>query len=100
MEYTVSFTSHGKSVKIEEGKTILDAAALADIAVEGNCGSAGKCGKCKVHITAGFNPEAERIGEKFFTEEEMQDGWVLACRYTVDTVLRYYRHRISLCPSA
>ena len=31
MEYTVNFKSHGKSVAVEEGKTILDAAALASI---------------------------------------------------------------------
>lgn len=84
MEYTVNFTSHGKSAKIAEGKTIIDAAALVGIAVEGNCGSAGTCGKCKVHVTEGYNPNAENIGEKFFTKEEMEDGWVLACRYLVD----------------
>lgn len=84
MQYTVNFKSHGKTVEVEAGKTILDAAALAGIAVEGNCGSAGKCGKCKVHVVEGFNPEAERVGEKFFTEGEMKDGWVLACRYEVD----------------
>ncbi|MDO4542458.1 MAG: 2Fe-2S iron-sulfur cluster-binding protein, partial [Bacillota bacterium] len=84
MSYKVNFKSHGKEVEVEAGKTILDAAALAGIAVEGNCGSAGKCGKCKVHIAEGFNPEAEKYGEKFFTAEEMEEGWVLACRYEVD----------------
>lgn len=83
MEYTVNFKSHGKSVAVEEGKTILDAAALASIAVESNCGAAGTCGKCKVHVVEGFDPKAERIGTKFFTEDEMNDGWVLACKYEV-----------------
>lgn len=84
MKYTVNFKSHGKTAEVEAGKTIIDAAASVGIAVEGNCGSAGKCGKCKVHVVQGFNPEAERVGEKFFTAEEMDNGWVLACRYTVD----------------
>ncbi|MEG1495762.1 MAG: ASKHA domain-containing protein [Clostridiales bacterium] len=84
MEFTVNFKSHGKTAKVEQGKTILDAAANVGIAVEGNCGSGGKCGKCKVHVIEGFNPEADRVGKKFFTEEEMDDGWVLACRYEVD----------------
>ncbi len=84
MEYTVNFKSHGKTVKVESGSTILDAAALAGIPLESNCGAAGTCGKCRVRIEEGFNPQAERVGEKFFTAEEMDNGWVLACRYEVD----------------
>ena len=84
MSYTVNFSSHDRQVTVEAGATLIAAAAKAGIAVEGNCGSAGKCGKCKVRVTAGYNGNPEKIGAKFFTAAQMDDGWVLACRYEVD----------------
>ena len=57
MSYKVNFSSHGKMVELEEGKTILDAAAAAGIPLESNCGSTGKCGKCKVRIAKGYAPQ-------------------------------------------
>lgn len=87
MTYKVNFKSHGKEVEIEAGKTILQAAALAKIPLESNCGSTGKCGKCRVHITAGYSPQEAAAGKKFFTPEESADGWVLGCRYEINNDL-------------
>lgn len=83
MNYKVNFTSHGKTVEMEEGKTILQAAATAGVPLESNCGSTGKCGKCKVHITKGYEPQESAAGKKFFSEEESADGWVLGCKYEI-----------------
>ena len=83
MSYKVNFSSHGKMVELEEGKTILDAAAAAGIPLESNCGSTGKCGKCKVRIAKGYAPQESAAGKKFFTEEESANGWVLGCKYEI-----------------
>lgn len=84
MNYKVNFSSHGKTVEIEEGKTVLDAAALAGIPLESNCGATGKCGKCKVRVAAGYEPQESAAGEKFFSAEESAAGWVLGCKYVID----------------
>lgn len=44
----VTFLPQGKTVEIEEGRTILEAAAMAGVDVDGNCGGRGTCGKCRV----------------------------------------------------
>lgn len=87
MSYNVNFSSHGKTVSLEAGKTILDAAAAAGIPLESNCGSTGKCGKCKVHITQGYAPQEGAAGKRFFTEAESADGWVLGCKYEIQNDL-------------
>ena len=87
MSYNVNFSSHGKTVSLEAGKTILDAAAAAGIPLESNCGSTGKCGKCKVRITQGYAPQEGAAGKRFFTEAESADGWVLGCKYEIQNDL-------------
>ncbi|MBR1571891.1 MAG: DUF4445 domain-containing protein [Lachnospiraceae bacterium] len=42
------------------------------------CGRAGICGKCKIHFLQGA-PEATEEEEDYFTEEELADGYRLAC---------------------
>lgn len=49
----VTFTAEGRSVDVEEGKTILDAEIAAGIVPNAPCGGRGKCGKCKVKIKEG-----------------------------------------------
>ena len=48
----VTFLPQGKTVEIEAGKTILEAAAKAGVDIDGNCGGKGTCGKCKVKIAS------------------------------------------------
>lgn len=88
MTYNVEFTSHGKSVAMEAGKTLLDAAAAAGIPLESNCGATGKCGKCKVRVTQGYAPQEAAAGKRFFTEEESAAGWVLGCKYEINNDLQ------------
>lgn len=83
MNYKVNFSSHGKTVTMEEGKTLLNAAASAGIPLESNCGATGKCGKCKVRIAEGYEPQEAAAGKRFFSAEESADGWVLGCRYEI-----------------
>lgn len=48
------------------------------IYISAACGGKGKCGKCKVQMTAGATEIAE-ADRRFFTEEELRQGWRLAC---------------------
>ncbi|MDR1900663.1 MAG: 2Fe-2S iron-sulfur cluster binding domain-containing protein, partial [Treponema sp.] len=44
----VSFVNEKKSVSVEQGVTILDAARLVGVTLESPCNGAGFCGKCRV----------------------------------------------------
>ncbi len=46
------------------------------------CGGRGSCGKCGVKITSGAK-EASDADKVFFNEEQLRQGWRLACRTTV-----------------
>ena len=50
------------------------------------CGGKGVCGKCKVRIRKkdGGQPEITVTDRAFFTEEELKDGWRLACCVTAE----------------
>lgn len=48
--YTVSFKDTGRSAVVDEGTTVLAAAAAAGIEIYSPCGGKGSCGKCLVNI--------------------------------------------------
>lgn len=49
----VTFLPEQKTVDVEKGISILDAAAIAGINIKSVCGGAGTCGKCKVELMNG-----------------------------------------------
>lgn len=64
----------------KEKETVLDAARKAGVLIESPCGGNGTCGKCRVKVLVG-EVNAVTVEEKhFFTEQELQDGWRLACK--------------------
>lgn len=86
MEYKIIFvlsTGRRTEVTVEEGATLLEAAARAGAAVEGNCGGKGTCGKCKVRLTKKSSTEPTETEKKLLSEEEIAGGWVLACQRKV-----------------
>ena len=81
----VHFQPLGRKTPSEKGKTLLELARDAGVAIESVCGSAGKCGKCKVIIRSGaasLSPpdagEAKLLGDK-----AVQTGARLACQARV-----------------
>jgi uncharacterized 2Fe-2S/4Fe-4S cluster protein (DUF4445 family) len=50
----VNFVRQNKTVTLETGKTILEAARLAGVTIESPCNGIGSCGKCKVGISGGI----------------------------------------------
>jgi Uncharacterized metal-binding protein len=74
-EFKVIFKPDNKTVKVERGTTVLDAATSSDIYIDSICGGRGKCGKCKVLIEG----RVECDETDLLTDEENAHGYFLAC---------------------
>ncbi len=91
MLYQVIFQPSGRRGRVEEGKTLLEASRELGVDIEAVCGSAKKCGKCKVKIEEGFfekfNMESsmshlsslQEEEKPFLTGEMIRDNYRLAC---------------------
>jgi uncharacterized 2Fe-2S/4Fe-4S cluster protein (DUF4445 family) len=79
----IYFLPSNKAVQLPPGSTVLEAAVIAGVQLESTCGGKGTCGKCKVQIKAKKLPPSSQVEEKFFTSDQLQSGWALACLRTV-----------------
>ena len=81
MPYKVIFQPSGRRGMATNDKTLLQVSRELGVNIESPCGSAGKCGKCKVKIEAGcLNLSALTEQEKaLLTAEEQVDNFRLAC---------------------
>lgn len=81
MQYKVIFQPSGRRGLVSKDKTLLQVSRELGVDIESPCGSAGKCGKCKVKIEAGcFNLSPLTEQEKtMLTAEEQADNFRLAC---------------------
>ena len=82
--HTVAFTPLGRSVAVEAGTTLLEAAGKAHITIDSVCGGDGVCGRCKMVVKTGA------VGgdvTALLTREEIRQGVVLACQTTVQSDL-------------
>ena len=61
------------------GVTVFDAASWNGIAIDSTCGGHGTCKKCKVQIVDGA-VAASPLDARAFSEDELAEGWRLACR--------------------
>ncbi|MBW1816801.1 MAG: DUF4445 domain-containing protein [Deltaproteobacteria bacterium] len=78
-KYSVNFLPGDRSVEVDEGTDIAEAARQADVFINNLCGGEGVCGQCRVRVVKG-RAEAEEQARGFFSEEELSQGYVLACR--------------------
>lgn len=81
MEFTIKFSPIGKRVMEKRPRLLLDIAREAGVGLKSLCGGKSKCGKCKVMV----NPvnEATVIERKLFTQDEIDEGYRLACCTTI-----------------
>jgi uncharacterized 2Fe-2S/4Fe-4S cluster protein (DUF4445 family) len=84
--YTVTFLPDNLSVQVAEGTTIAEAANTADLFINNLCGGEGVCGQCRVQVTKG-SAEAEDQAKALLSEEDIADGYVLACQTEVHSDL-------------
>jgi uncharacterized 2Fe-2S/4Fe-4S cluster protein (DUF4445 family) len=69
----------GRRVRVPAGVTLFDAASWNGIAIDSTCGGHGTCKKCKVQVLDGAAPPTA-LDERAFSQEELHEGWRLACR--------------------
>ncbi len=78
----VRFNSQDDPVLVPQGATILEAASLGHIPVEGPCGGRGTCGKCMVIAQGKLSPLSPAEKE-LLSAEERKSGHRLACQARV-----------------
>jgi len=74
----LDFSPSKQSFKVPPGVSVFDAASWNGIAIDSTCGGHGTCKKCKVQITEGIVP-ISRLDIRAFNQEELKNGWRLAC---------------------
>jgi uncharacterized 2Fe-2S/4Fe-4S cluster protein (DUF4445 family) len=75
----VRFEPEGAEVRVPSGTPVFDAASWNGVAIDSTCGGHGTCKKCKVRVVEGELPISS-VDPRAFTEDELRDGWRLACR--------------------
>jgi uncharacterized 2Fe-2S/4Fe-4S cluster protein (DUF4445 family) len=73
------FLPDGAEVRVPSGTPVFDAASWNGIAIDSTCGGHGTCKKCKVRVLSGEVPVSS-VDPRAFSNEELRDGWRLACR--------------------
>jgi len=80
----VCFYPENRCIEIEKGEDILRAAMKADVHINASCGGEGYCGKCRVIVEKG---EVKQKFQVKLSEEEVKQGYVLACSATIESDL-------------
>jgi uncharacterized 2Fe-2S/4Fe-4S cluster protein (DUF4445 family) len=82
-KYTVTFLPDNKTVDIESNITLLEAAGKAGVIINSLCGGDGLCGECRLQVKKG-KAMADKNAISFFSKDEIEHGYVLACRTKVE----------------
>src|SRR5512147_2872394 len=80
-QFKVTFLPENKTVEVQPGSTVLEAAAALGIAINSACAGQGVCGRCKVILKQG---KAVTHPTGLITAEERLEGVILACTAKVD----------------
>lgn len=70
--------SEEKRVTLKTEESLMDGLIREGYHFSAACGGKGRCGKCRVQILEGSVPVTPE-DEKFFSREELKNGWRLAC---------------------
>lgn len=65
-------------IRCKDKQSILEALIESDVYFSAVCGGSGRCGKCRIRIIEG-NLEIRKEDEKFFTLDELEQGYRLSC---------------------
>ena len=82
-KYSVTFLPDNKQVEVDSNSTLLTAAARAGVIINSLCGGDGLCGECRLQVISG-KAMADKNAISFFSKDEIEHGFVLACRTKVD----------------
>lgn len=82
--FKIRFLPNDKTVEIEPGTTVLEAAHKADVCISSLCGGVATCGKCKVIVEEG---STESPPSPLLSKKETKNKYVLACQAKVESDL-------------
>lgn len=83
----LTFLPEGRTVEVEAGTSILQAARLAGVHIDAPCGERGRCGKCRVKILEGDAGKLTEEEQRLLKPEERDDGVRLSCMTRVHNSL-------------
>ncbi|OGV69735.1 MAG: hypothetical protein A2283_14390 [Lentisphaerae bacterium RIFOXYA12_FULL_48_11] len=95
IQLRVTFQPQGRSVFVLRGTMILEAAAHAGLVVETPCGGSGTCGKCRIQVMSNAGAPTSADKQKF-SDQELRDGWRLACQNPIETDIVVFVPQASL----
>ncbi|MDD5748270.1 MAG: ASKHA domain-containing protein [Actinomycetota bacterium] len=78
----VCFYPENRCIEVNKGENLLRAAMEADVHINASCGGEGYCGKCRVIVEKG---DVQQKLQTKLTEEEIKQGYVLACSSTLES---------------
>ena len=87
--FKVKFLPDEKEVEVADGTTLLEAAINADVYINSQCGGEGLCGECRLQVTKG-KARVDKNAIGFFSKEEIENGYVLACQTKVEDDLEVF----------
>ena len=76
----IDFEPIGRRGKCTEGKSLLDAARELGIGIASICDGRGSCHSCRIQIIKGNATPPTSNELRFFSKEELDKGWRLACQ--------------------
>jgi len=79
-KFQIQFQPTGKRVSVPAGMTLLEAAQNSGIELVSVCGGEGYCGQCQVLVLDGKVNELTTEERFVFSDDELQQGYRLACR--------------------
>ena len=84
----ITFRPVNRTVRVNTGTTVWEAAAKADIFLDAPCGGRGRCGKCRIRLDEGRPPLSDQE-RKLLSSEDIERGVRLACvtRVTKDSIV-------------
>lgn len=82
-EVPVTFQPLGKTVHVLPGTRLVEAAAVAGLALDLPCGGQGSCGKCRVIVRRGVRAP-NSVEESVFDAPSVAYGYRLACQSAVE----------------
>ncbi len=86
----VDFEPVGRRGEVPEGNSFLDAARELGVGIASLCDGRGTCHSCRIRIIEGRVSPPATSETNFFSKDELQKGWRLACQAYPQSDCRAY----------
>nr|WP_258358562.1 ASKHA domain-containing protein [Moorella sulfitireducens] len=92
-EVLIDFQPVGRRAQVKKGQTILAAAQQLGLSLGAGgltapCGGRGLCGRCRVRVAAGDAAEPTAAEKRFLKQEQLEQGYRLACQAVIQGPLK------------